>query len=481
MPPGVQLRIPLKWIRSNPVPATVDQLLGSAEIQRADDGQAQALQSGDQVFLGDQIRTAADSTLAIRFADDSILTLYASSLLRFDHLSAHGTTGMVDSRLNLLEGRMDTRVTPASGPGSRFEIQTPSAISAVRGTEYRALVGEDGKVSNIEVLHGKVRVSGASKHTLVKSGFGTQVVEGKAPIKPRPLLPAPELPAFEVRIRTISEIVSWPAVADARQYRAEVAADAGFDTVLWTQLSEFPKVGLPDIADGHYFLRVRAIDELGLEGLNAVQAFELDAHPQPPLQLQPVPDQVLRGEPAILKWTASAEASKYRLEIASDADFTELLVDEADISGTRYDTEDLPVPGTYFWRLTSISASGEHGPAGVSRSWVIKPKPEKVEADVNATEDGMLVASWRAGNPEQRYQVQLAFDEEFTQLDLDQLQDQASLSFAAIEGDVRYLRVRSVDADGYLGPWGAVQRILPIPDYSPLYMFGAAVLGIILL
>ncbi len=480
MPPGIKLRIPLKWIRSNPVPATVDELLGDAQLQRAGAAERVALKTGDEVFLGDQIRTGSDSTLAIRFADDSILTLYADSMIRFDHLSAHGKTGMVDSRLNLLQGRMDTRVTPASGPGSRFEIQTPSAISAVRGTEYRALVGEDGKVSNIEVLHGKVKVSGAGKHTLVKRGFGTQVAEGKAPIKPRKLLPAPQLTAFAGPVRNISELVSWPAVDKAEGYRVEVSTDAEFDIVQWTQISEYAKAALPDIADGSYFLRVRAIDALGLEGLNSVLPFVLDAHPQPPLQLQPVPEQVLRGETAVLQWTESAEASRYRLEIATDAAFENRVVDQDDITGSRFDTADLPVPGEYYWRLTSITASGEHGPAGISRSWQAKPAPEQVDAAVGAAEDGKLVASWRAGSAEQRYQVQIASDEAFENLLLDQQQDDARISFDAVEGQVRYLRVRSIESDGYEGPWGTVQRILPIPDYTPLWLSGAAMFLLIL-
>ncbi|WP_261842212.1 FecR domain-containing protein [Aliamphritea ceti] len=480
MPPGIKLRIPLKWVRSNPVPAVIDELLGDAQLQRAGSGDLVTLQAGDEVYLGDQIRTGGESTLAIRFADDSILTLYADSLIRFDHLSAHGKTGMVDSRLNLIQGRMDTRVTPASGPGSRFEIQTPSAISAVRGTEYRALVGADGKVSNIEVLHGKVKVSGAGKHTLVKRGFGTQVAEGKAPIKPRKLLPAPELSAFNGPIRNISELVSWPVIEKAERYRVEVSADEAFDIVQWTQISEYAKAALPDIADGAYYLRVRAIDSLGLEGLNSVQPFLLDAHPQPPLQLQPVPDQVLRGETAVLQWTQSAEAQRYRLEIATDAAFDQAIVDQSDISDTRFDTADLAVPGKYYWRLTSITATGELGPVGISRSWQVKPAAEKVEAEVGASEDGKLVASWRAGSEEQSYQVQIATEETFENLLLDQQQNEARISFDAVEGQVRYLRVRSIESDGYLGPWGTVQRILPIPDYTPLWLSAGAMLLMLL-
>lgn len=54
------------------------------------------------------------TTVAIQFADTSILTLHKQSRVSFDHLSVHGTTGMVDSHVRLIEGRMDTKVTPAT-------------------------------------------------------------------------------------------------------------------------------------------------------------------------------------------------------------------------------------------------------------------------------------------------------------------------------------------------------------------------------
>jgi len=46
---------------------------------------------------------------------------------------------------------------------------------------------------------------------------------------------------------------------------------------------------------------------------------------------------------------------------------------------------------------------------------------------------------------------------------------------------VRYLRVRSIEPDGYLGPWGTVQRIDPPPDPTAWMVPILGVLGIILL
>ena len=469
--PGTRIRVPLAWIRSNPVAAKIISITGSAEIQRARSSTTEPAKVGSLMQLGDQLSTADDSSVAIEFADKSVLSLHENSLVHFDHLSAHGVTGMVDSRLNLLKGRMDTKVTPAVGPGSRFEIETPSAISAVRGTVYRALVMDNGDKSNIEVLHGKVAVSGANKQLLVNKGYGTQVATGQPPLPPKALLPAP---IFEPIPDTITEInwrLAWSEVAGAKAYRVEVATENDFDTLVWEGITEYNRAAFPDLLDGHYAVRVRAIDSLGLEGINQQAMIQLNAQPQPPIALKPVDQQVFREQPPTLHWTAADNAKAYRLEIAADDKFTQPLLDKT-LTDSEFDTASLSALGHYYWRLSSIANDGEVGPVGPARSYQIKPIPEKVEAAVSAEESGQLVASWNVGMGQPNYRVQIAKDKAFNDIIIDETIDKAEYAFEPFEGDERYLRVKSIEQDGYEGPWGSTQTIQPLPEepvnYWPL-------------
>jgi len=480
MRPGTKLRIPMKWVRSNPVPATIREVVGEAKLHRAGGAGEEVVVPGASIYLGDRIVTGPGSSLAIAFADDSLLTLFEDSVARFDHLSAHGTTGMVDSRLNLIKGRMDARVTPASGPGSRFEIHTPSAISAVRGTRYRAAFDDDGTVSRIEVLHGKVEVSANRRKRLVSAGFGTRVQEDKPPVRPLRLLDPPDLKPLPERIRQLNWPVTWEKLAEATGYRAEIATDPDFTTILWQQQGEYPRVDLPDLPDGNYYLRVSGIDKVGLQGHNAVSPLVLDVRPQPPILLHPMDAKVYRGTTPELKWSDSPEADRYRLEIASDAAFENLLVDTHDVTGTRYQTTELSENGKYHWRITSIAPDGEYGPMGEPRSWEVKPVPEKVEPALDASEDSLL-ASWPETLPGQSYQVQLALDPNFTEISLDELRAEPNIRFDQVKGQVRYLRVKAIAPDGYEGPWGTPQRIDPLPDKSFWMIPGLGILGFLLL
>ncbi len=480
MKPGTRLRVPMAWIRNNPVPAKIEAVQGQANIIRADGSPPVAATPGTLLQLGDTIKTGADSTVAVKFADSTLLTLYSNGEMRFNHLSAHGETGMVDSRLHLIDGRLDTKVTPAVGPGSRFEIETPSAISAVRGTVYRAAVTDGGGISNVEVLEGKVQVSGSSKRRLVPSGFGTQVAAGKPPIEPRKLLPAPAFDDIPQPIRQLQWTLGWGALPGAKTYRIEISATRDFKLLLWEQKSQYAKSALPDLPDGSYFVRVRGIDDLGLEGQDAVAPIALDAHPQPPVALNPPDGRVLRGKPAELQWTASEEAARYVLEIASDAAFSNLLVEQKDLDTTRYKVDEITEPGTYHWRLTSIAADGEIGPPGAARKWELKPEPEKVEPALEADEDS-LTASWNDAGPGRRYHVQLAYDRSFKEMEIDRVTEEPKIAFEQIGGQVRYLRVRVIEPDGYQGPWGTVQRVDPAPDPTAWLIPALGVLGLILL
>jgi hypothetical protein len=260
----------------------------------------------------------------------------------------------------------------------------------------------------------------------------------------------------------------------------EIGVDQGFDVLVWEQLVNHARVPLPDLPDGDYHVRIRGIDRHGLEGKSVVKSLRIDTRPQPPVSLQPREGKTLRGVAAELKWSASADAERYLLEIAKDEAFEQIVLSQSDLDATHYRTTAIAEPGTYYWRVTSIATDGELGPAGGVRSWHLKPIPDKVEPAIE-TEDDRLVASWPQVSPEQTYQVQLAFDRSFTNPELDEFTRKPSISFDKSSTEVRYLRVRSIEPDGYLGPWGAVQRIDRPYDAGAWVVPLIGVLGLLLL
>ena len=478
MQPGMKIRVPLAWVKETPVEAEVIAVIGSAVLTLID-STVQPVAIGTRINLGDQLSVGHASSLSIKFADGSVITLYERSSVQFNHLSQFGESGMVDTRFRLNRGRVDTRAIPAKGAASRFEIQTPSAITAVRGTEFRTTVIDVDDVSRIEVIKGKVVVSGQSKTRAIAAGYGTRVSPGKIPLAPKKLLSAPVLHSIPDAVRTLSWSLGWSKIPKSKGYRIELSSSNDFVVLVWSRVTESLQTTLPEVPDGQYFIRVRGVDSLGIEGLPRVAPLLLDVHPQPPLPLKPLNEQILRGKHPDFQWTQSADAVTYRLQLSASEDFSApLLIDNEKITKASYSSGDALTDGVYYWRVASVSASSELGPFSAVRSFKKEPIPKAPEV-LLVPEKEMLTVSL-AGSKEQQYQVQISTVERFDVLLLDKFTRQKEMTFDRAS-DLQYMRIRVVESDGYEGPWGATQLIYPPQDNRWLHIIGVGVLGLLLL
>jgi len=478
--PNQRLRIPLKWVKVNPVSAKVIAVHGKVQLQRHERSNMESVTQGLLLHLGDSLQTAADSNVSIKFADNSIVTIHENSQTVFDHLTAYGDSGMVDSRIRLNQGRLETKVQPATGAGSRFEIHTPSAISAVRGTEYRLTSDQQNQTTNMEVIKGKVAIAAEEKTILVPQGFGSKVAKGQAPIAARELLAVPHLEAIPERIRHLNWPVTWKLLKGAEQYRVEISVREDFKTINWNRLLASPRVNLPDLSDGEHYIRVRGVDELDLEGLNQTAKLLIDVRPQPPILLQPQQKQVLRGTGPELRWSESFDAKTYQLQLSSDEAFSKLIHEQDNIQSNSFDLGHMDKPQNYYWRLASIAADGEQGPYSLARQFVVKAIPAQPTTLISG-DDNQLNLSWQAGASEQSYETQLAEDPDFTRLLSHDILKKPELIIPQEYLLVRYFRVRLLEPDGYSGAWSTIQKIDPLPDNDWLYLFLPTALLILLL
>ena len=130
----------------------VRSLKGSAQWQQ---GTRQgAVQAGLVVPVGMELRTAKGARLRLHCADDSTLVMAEQSRLLVEHFEAvAGQPRMASFLLKL--GLLGQKVTPVAG--GHWQVRTPSAVTAVRGTEF--LVEVDGRQSTqVHVLSGEVAV-----------------------------------------------------------------------------------------------------------------------------------------------------------------------------------------------------------------------------------------------------------------------------------------------------------------------------------
>lgn len=91
---------------------------------------------GTAVFDGDEVDTAAASSATVTLADKSTLEIGELSKVKLDipHRNATATTA---DKINLLAGVVRSYVVHAASAGApTYEVHTPNAVAAARGTRY---------------------------------------------------------------------------------------------------------------------------------------------------------------------------------------------------------------------------------------------------------------------------------------------------------------------------------------------------------
>lgn len=154
--------------------ATLRILAGTVELAPAG-GEFAPATDEMELTAGDTIRTAADGRAEIVFFEDSITRLDFGTTFTLVTLSLDddGTTIIeADQRT----GNTFSRVARLVSARSRFDIETPSAVAGVQGTEYAVLIGADEGETTIVVIEEQVRVTNtAGGETVVEAGFSVIV------------------------------------------------------------------------------------------------------------------------------------------------------------------------------------------------------------------------------------------------------------------------------------------------------------------
>ena len=479
LPPGSQLRFPIAWLLVQPAPARVLAVRGPVQARRGDNGPLHDVAEGEQLGIGTHLLTGSDASVTLAFADDSRLQLREHSHLRLDQLSRYGHTGMVDTRLRLEQGRSSNRVTPAKGPASRYIIDAPTATSSVRGTQFRVSAGGAGRMAATEVLEGRVQVGNRRGQQLVTRGQATRnrALDAR-PGAPEALLPAPVLARTGLRLDPLPALLAWEPVAQATQYRVEVVRADQPEILLFARDTADTTMTVPDLPPGLLRLLVRAVSADGVEGLDAQADFNVRDQPAPPLTVRPVNGETLASPRPRFEWSQVEGAASTVLQVATEPQFLQPVL-EQEGRGTRVRAQDDLAPGAYYWRVASRDGNGHRGRFGQPVSLAISDAPVDPALQPPQAAKGQLTLRWQAGEPGQRYRVQLDKRGDFAQPLLDQQLDQPEVTLKRPWHGTLHVRVQTIDDDGYAGPFSPAQQVtLPC---RTCYGAGAGALLLLLL
>lgn len=478
--PGQRLQIPIHFLKKTPIHGTVTFIKGEVTVQGKGTEGWRALSLNDIVKQGNGIKTGEGGIVEITFEDGASLLLRPATTL--DVATAEKkSSGHFLRELYLRTGRTISKLREATGRGSRFEIQTPSAIAAARGTAFRVSV-DAFEATRSEVLHGTIGVGAMNRTVNVNEGEGTLVRKNEPPLEPKRLLPPPELVHSEPIYKSMPLTFRFRGVKGAFFFRVMLARDSDFkDVVQDTIIKPEEPSELHTVDDGVYFLQSRSIDADGLEGLpSAAYTVRIRTNPLPPYIQSPVDRSEHQQKSVSFEWLKVRDAVRYHLQIAEDSEFSSIILDKNDIGDTTHVAALLQYR-SYYFRVSSVADDGYEGAWSDILSFSIVPPPpamEKPELDRNE-----IHIRWGDLGQGVTYHFQMALDTVFRDIVIDEISEKPMITLQRPEKTGTYfVRTSSIDTKGRESDFSSAQSfdIKDDTSYKALAIIGTMWLIILL-
>jgi hypothetical protein len=352
--PGQVINIPVEMLKKIQTNAQVLLVYGDVNVTNAAGSDTHKVKKGDLLAQGDSLTTGKNSLAKLLFADGSNIDIQPNSNLSIQASYKYAGKETFVTNLKLVKGRTEVSANPDHVVGNTLQIQTPSAVAAVRGTQFR--VGAEDSISLQETLEGKVAFSASGQEVLLAKGYGSVAEKDKAPLPPIQLPSAPDVSALPKLLESNPAEFTLPPQQDVVAWVGQLALDADFTQILNEQTTPSGKLVFADLADGQYYLKLRAQDQHGLQSLDATHSFYVKFRaPEPLLELiEPLDGAVIPLAPTDLSWTPIPAATSYIIQIARDIDFSDKVF-ERHASYSKLTINQSFGAGEYYWRVAVLS------------------------------------------------------------------------------------------------------------------------------
>ena len=446
---GDNLRIPLAWLQRQPNPARVNSVTGSVQLISGSDGTKRPLTSDSLIRVGDEIRSQA-GTATIELADGSVVRISPHSRLAFNRLTQYGKSGMVDTRLRLNQGEIETQVKPVIEGGSRFEIETPSAVAAVRGTMFTLRTAPG--MTDLRVTEGEVSFGPPGQTRRIPAGYSASVsTAGVGRMSIRRLPPAPEINPLPQQLKQLPAQLSWTPNG-ANSHRVDIFdAESG----RWFNSSEVSDndfdINLLD--NGRYEIHLAAIDNRGMAGMPGVMSFEVDLQARTTALEQPEPGATVNDDMPEFRWQLRGENEVARVEIAEDKDFGNTIA----TSEWAPDESALPsrplTPGQYYWRVVT-EAGGNSVATSEARSLVVNGTLPPVRIISVNYVDSQVRVFWQRVDTATDYRLQLSEEPGFNNIIKEATLSDTTAALRLIPGRRYFVRLKALSDGPLESRWG---------------------------
>ena len=353
--PGQRLRMQLAWLKNVPAEARIESLTGAVTLN------GRAVKVGDAVPTGATLETPAGGSARLSLPDGSTMNVLEKSNVAAKQLSKKEQDNFFNAVFRLVTGRIEVFKKKYPLGQAPLNIQAKNATIGVRGTHFR--MGQEDGNTLAEIEEGLVGFEAEimSQHLELTGGNGS-VADGIHPMKMIPLLPQPKFSSLNSNFPPAEVSFTMLELSGATGYRGEVAQDANFAKLIAPVNAQGNVINIAGLSEGRYWLRLRAVDGYGLQGMEGQATFAVKVAALPVTPMAILSSIVVldvpkfeQGEQIKLSWTGNA-SSQYELQVSSSADFALPLITQTSF-GTQLNVP-TPMQGHYFMRVREID--GKH-------------------------------------------------------------------------------------------------------------------------
>lgn len=356
MPVGLKLTIPKRLLRFRPIELRLVSFNGPVNVIA--DGRAAPAQKGAVVVEGGGVQTGSNGFALFAGNEGSRIALPSNSTVRFTRARHYLLTDAPEVEVAVDKGRAEVQAAKQKPAGS-FRLRTPVAVSAVRGTVFRAGFDEARKAGTTEVTEGEVAVAAARAELAVPAGFGA-AADASGDLAKEELLRPPAL-IDPGKVQTESAVhFDLAPVAEASGYRLQVSRDGGFTEIVSELTPATASADFAGIGNGTWFVRAAAISRRGLLGLEETWSFRRQR-----LGLAADAGQAGIPDGFRINWAAEGEGRQvYRFQLFAKDRPGLPMIDEGGLTEPGITLVKLP-KGAYRWRVGVISVT----PEGTAEVW----------------------------------------------------------------------------------------------------------------
>jgi len=287
-------------------------------------------------------------------------------------------------------------------------------------------------------------------------------------------LPAPTLVAPADGIRSTGRtnppvgvpLLSWKPVAGAVIYHVEISNTAGFSLVMaWAKTANTSYITYGALPNDTYHWRVRAGENSTTWGeYSEVRTFTKDWNDNGTFipQLVSPPDNSERAAFTNddFTWEPFQGAARYRFEIGTDPNFSNVVYDDITIK-TGHTPDERLANNLYYWRVTPIDARDRFGESSDVWSFQFnwKDAPQLLSPEHNIDVAFIPRFSWTAVQSASKYELQISTQEDFGLPTTYQTANTEYTPEKTLSNDQDYYwRVKAIDAEKNSSPWSEIRQ-----------------------